>query len=904
MGSEPKKPSDGTNEISEKTGESGDGANESGSDKLFYIVLWLAVLVFFSLTLLIFILFLRHLSSITSNNSAVTVLSVLKGVPADWKFYAIVALLAGLWACRYFFLKIKLTEKLKLPNTDTQRQGLNDRDWQAYRELRVRAFALRTRAGLILGSVFALLFGGIYFIIFLLPLTEAHNQLLTRQAIHLATFQERYGKKLDDMAKGRFWLQNFRGGSGQSESRFPLVEFSGTVHKSRGSRPRVMTASGRLGVIARKSRKVLITSNEGQAWKPVNLALKEGERIISARFIDNDKRILLVGSKISIFLLSAKMEVKFSSKLTELNLKQDERLRRTRFSNDGKSVLLVGNKGKLFIVSVKDNQLSPKSIDLAQQKDKEVTLKPGEQILQTRFSNNGKSALLVGRKGSVFLVSVNGDQLSRTSVDLAQQKDKEVTLKPGEQILQTRFSNDGKSALLVGHIGSVFLVSVNGDQLSRTSVDLAQQKDKEVTLKPGEQILQTRFSNDGKSALLVGRKGSVFWVFVNGDQLSRTSVDLAQEKDKEVTLIQDEHILLTRFSNDGKSALLVGPKGKVFLVSVKNNQLSLVSRKLNLSYRFWNLTVTISKNGAHGLIADDEGSIFIMTRGDNINIWERLEKLKLKHRERVIYSLLNNDGKKFLMVGNKGSVFKTEDGGKFWNTNDVRPKQNESISRVIISKQDTHGLIIGNASSVFTTKDGGQSWEATQWDGLGSESIYTVKLSPIDSSHFALAVGSQGNTYLLKKHPDMGEWRNWELEEVEKKLKRNELVRNSKIFQDVKAFLAKAGYLGSNKDDKNESTNDFLQDSIGINLDRLNLKQLVTMTVLFFLVQLLVSLYKYNMRLANFWDSRADAVLLEENFSTGKAHRFDNLVQALAPDAYDFKPMPRSLFGWSPSRRD
>ena len=80
--------------------------------------------------------------------------------------------------------------------------------------------------------------------------------------------------------------------------------------------------------------------------------------------------------------------------------------------------------------------------------------------------------------------------------------------------------------------------------------------------------------------------------------------------------------------------------------------------------------------------------------------------------------------------------------------------------------------------------------------------------------------------------------------------------------------------------------------------------QIASMTILFFLVQLLVRLYQYSMRLANFWDSRADAILLDENFAEGEAERFDNLVQAFAPDAYDFKPMPRSLFGWLPwSRR-
>ena len=67
------------------------------------------------------------------------------------------------------------------------------------------------------------------------------------------------------------------------------------------------------------------------------------------------------------------------------------------------------------------------------------------------------------------------------------------------------------------------------------------------------------------------------------------------------------------------------------------------------------------------------------------------------------------------------------------------------------------------------------------------------------------------------------------------------------------------------------------------------------MTVLFFLVQVLVRLYQYNLRLSAFWDSRADAMFLKNSFAKEKAEKFDHLVYALGPDAYDFKPAPQSL---------
>lgn len=62
-----------------------------------------------------------------------------------------------------------------------------------------------------------------------------------------------------------------------------------------------------------------------------------------------------------------------------------------------------------------------------------------------------------------------------------------------------------------------------------------------------------------------------------------------------------------------------------------------------------------------------------------------------------------------------------------------------------------------------------------------------------------------------------------------------------------------------------------------------------------YLVQLFVRLYRYSVRLAAHWDSRADAVLLGHSFS-GINPSFNDLVAALGPDALDFKPPRYSYF--------
>lgn len=66
----------------------------------------------------------------------------------------------------------------------------------------------------------------------------------------------------------------------------------------------------------------------------------------------------------------------------------------------------------------------------------------------------------------------------------------------------------------------------------------------------------------------------------------------------------------------------------------------------------------------------------------------------------------------------------------------------------------------------------------------------------------------------------------------------------------------------------------------------------VTLVVIFFLVQVLIRLYQYNIRLAAFQDSRADALMLSGSLAEGRL-RFDELVITMSPDSYDFKQMPK-----------
>jgi hypothetical protein len=59
--------------------------------------------------------------------------------------------------------------------------------------------------------------------------------------------------------------------------------------------------------------------------------------------------------------------------------------------------------------------------------------------------------------------------------------------------------------------------------------------------------------------------------------------------------------------------------------------------------------------------------------------------------------------------------------------------------------------------------------------------------------------------------------------------------------------------------------------------------------ILLFLVQILITFYRYNVRLANYYDARADALQL---VGAAKEATLQNLVSTLSPDVMDFGKMP------------
>ena len=911
MDSEAQKPNGGTNKPDEGTDRFDGSALRNRIKKCCKkfkgspFTKTIALAVFLGVMALVLFLLLGPISN-ASDDSSKKVLKVLEGIPRNLGFYVFIAGFVIFWLSWRFYLHTKLKEKLDKEYENALEKDLNDRDWWTYHGFRIRAFALRTKADIMLGCVFALLLAGIYFVVFIVPELEEIKEKTVTKAIREAQLNVKFDAEFQAVDEGRYWFITHPGDSSRLQSRTSVVTFNGVKEFQELRNPpraiRTAETSGNIGLVARRNGSAIVTIDGGQTWKPMKLALKRGDWITDAKLNDEGKRGLLVSNEGKVVLVLLKQNGEFSPLSSDSKLDDKEQFRHAAFSGDAKRGLLVGDKGTVVSVSVKQK-------DGISQKFVKLLLKDKERIHTTAFSEGGNHAFVVGNRGSALFASVQNDgALLPATIDLALQNE--------EWITNVKISRDGKFGLIIGSKGSALVATDRGKTRNKMYLQLLPEKiqirvDEHSTLgMPRERIIASLPSTNGEFILMVGIKGSVFRVPVKPDDGTDPDVLIPKlQPMSNLTLEDKEGIISVYYSNDGKFALLVSNKGSIFRVSLEPSDKSSQSAQkpdLKLDLRPGDIISrrNVRKDNKLAPIVSNKGAVFLVSLSSSGKLSQDSRVLRLQERERIRTFTFSKDGKRGLVVGSKGSVFVTADSGRNWSKGNVRLRRENWITAAILSTDGRYGMVADNQGFLFVTKNGGRKWKPTLWDAEETpqlQYLFILTLNNIDS----VAMDKFGNAYFLKKHPKMKE-------PITRSsyAAKNKFIKDSNIFKKIIAFLGPVGYIEDNESidgpDDNEtqkskpSTNIF-----GMTLQRITLVQIATMTILFFLVQLLVRLYQYSTRLAYFWDSRADAILLHQNFAEKVSERFDDLVQALAPDTYDFKPMPRSAFDWmSTSKRN
>ena len=584
----------------------------------------------------------------------------------------------------------------------------------------------------------------------------------------------------------------------------------------------------------------------------------------------------------------------------ELTLAPGERVTAVALSADGTIGVVGTSEGSLFMTINGGEEWIRQPIRQS----------PRESVVAATLAADGRTGLVGSSDGSVFLRRIGAGGWNRVKLEGMER----------QRVTAVGLSADGTTGIVGGDEGSVFVTNNRGGSWSRQTVELSR----------GEWVEVATLSADGKTSILLGDEGSIL----------RTTAGRSGWTSQNLTLTVPRAVEYAALGTDGTTAIMASSRGSVFMTTDGGDIWS--SANLNLTRRNEVVDVALSADGTTGIVVTRTGGVFVTT--DSGNSWDQ-QTIDLKPSEAVTAVAFGKDNTIGTVATIAGSVTITKDGGASWRKADnteLEP-QRDQVSAATLNMNDTTGIVASTSGSVFMTKDGGGTWNRrsielrpSEWaisagfnaDGTvgivaGDEgSVFTttdageswtsppnMKLDPQDairrvafsSDDTGIAESSDGSIFILKKYPQMEKWTEWSpvLTLILRNMAEDRILGKSEIYQEITTFVAESTAVTA---PGNQGVPGDEEGTITRLLGELNVLRGVTLAVVFFLVQILVRLHQYSLRLAAFCDSRADAMLLARSFASGRAVKFDDLVVALAPDAYDFKPPPRPPFDWLRAR--
>lgn len=813
----------------------------------------------------------------SETNGANFFADVLERIPTHYATYVFLSAILGLRAFSHMRAVRRARLDFEEQKGSSDRIKLTDLEWWACLDLRRRALALRMRADFILYcGVLAMVFG-IHFVIFSLPGISDDTPTRVAESI----FENEFGDRINCIAEGQC-AYKMTGGFQFVPPQPTVPDYAETdeallhVYKLDGTRTE---------------------SRHPREFPP-------GVELVATALSRDGRTAIIGGSDGSVWLTDGGRQ---SWKLQVPGLARREELTAAALSADGRTAIVGGDDGTVTLTTDGGGIWVPQQAILA----------PQEEPTAVALSADGWKMIVAGNQGSVSMSKDRGSSWKRQEPGLA----------PREEVVAAALSAGGWTVIVAGNDGTVSMTTDGGDNWVQQQPNLASR----------EEPTAVALSADGWTAIVAGDEGSVSMTRERGNGWSHQQLDLrAEEKPTAAAL-----------SADGMTAIVGADDGSVWLTTGGGRNWGRVEP--------WAEPDTFLGIETLGLNAQ---SAFIMTVSTHLSVTdpntaESLGYLGLSPREKVRTTASSSDGSAFVFGGDKGTVLLTTNGGKNWHTKrlDLKPREWLRVSAVSADDADDWddgpAIVAGDEGSVWLTRDAGRTWNSLQLDlepreGLtaaalsddgsialvGSDrgsawmvELQEVELSPekvlaresaeeIDQIWFRSTVNRLDTTseatesvgiiltdniltdnesmFVLKEHPELATWRNRPISEVRSSMQNDEYLQNSQLLQDISEFLSVTDMTISSNNGKGEW--------FATILNRLTILQAATLAIIFFFVQMMIRLYQYNFRMAAFCESRADAVLVARKFIGNSHIRFDELVQALAPDSYDFKTPPRSPF--------
>ena len=720
-----------------------------------------------------------------------------------------------------------------------KRGGLKQHNWWVFCRLRERAFRLRSMSGLFFGFIVLFLFSGAYVTLFILPQIQVSDRVLIRQARDEATFVERFKDDFRAMVSGRYWLRAVQATTGPGRDRiFVDGRPPYRVMFPTWRGRRQSSTVGKNIILLRKDSSVLVTNSAGKKWR-------RGVFPDSPR-PNND------GSANAAFL---------------------EGLRQG---------ILWDGSGNVFFTTDRGLRWSKLKSPFG----------PDNPVVSRYYSQTQSSVVLFGRSGTALVFAPN------TTWKHYPESRKPVRFARGA------VTSDGRHVVALRGDGSVVLLDRNK----------ATELGRHPRLRDKERVVRVTVCKDVKHALLIGELGTVLSAEI-AEKTSWSKVELPLgpspstgtfERDP----VDADHLVAGAFSTDCKNGWVLSQLGQLFVTDDfgkewdKKQLVAPSSQGITRSRAFLHsgavvLYAVTNSTQDRALLVTYDGRVFVLTAYGKT--WTQAD-LGWPEGETVTTAAFTARSEHALLAGDRGTVVVVGPNGERLHRGKVGLKLGELIVGASLSEDTRQGLLVGSGGTVLARVAEG-SWETTTWDRETDAPPFAlmVQTEP-DQDVTGVALTNSGSIHLLAEHSDLAQWRDLlRRAELDNALLKNHLLEDSRIYQEVNAFLTTIQSAPTDKKTQTELSKD-RNSWFGDILDDLTAMRIVTLTVLFFLVHLLIRVYQYNTRLAGFCESRADAILLAETFSLGNEVPFDDLVRALAPDGYDFRPMPRSTWTWPPTR--
>ena len=758
--------------------------------------------------------------------------------------------------------------------------------------LRRRALALRARAAVFLGSSIMLLLGGVYITIWVVPMVPAYDTIEQGRAL----LQFKHVDVLDAIRRGHYWLYT---GDVEASDNPTLRVF----HNENGEKKEF--------VLVVEGNHVLV-SEHGLGWerhesldKPVEVAETSAEEL-RVRFGDESTQVTKDGG------------ITWSTPASEGDRPFDDNGSQVphpdygpaTFADDGKHGAVVGTSIFVDVQAGRESWYHYKwHLPLHH---------AGAEVEVFEFDAEGEHGL-IGTRDRTLHVTADGGETWTTS------RGQDIGLNRSEWAVAAAIGSDGLR-LVVGDEGSVRVR--DGDSWTAPE-----------GLDEWRHITLFEFGTEGQHGLVGARDGTLSMT-ADGGKTWRTWTS------QEVGFRRWERAVGAAIGSDG-AHLVVGDEGTV---RVRDGDGWAVPEVPELPAV---TSILVAKFGAdgHRLIVARDGTLR-MSADDGKTWTTRTLQHVGSGGERVVGAAIGRDGE-HLVVGNEGTlriwdgdgwaapegrdewppvtavefigegrrallrtgpvVATTKDRGSTWDSfkemSRVEPQGNihvdgnlfwlsttegaatwtsgvdelrqvrlefegvESIAAIALNESSEH-VVVGTRGA--TLIDGRSEPGRGDLVPRENEGANIVSVVAVAGKVFALVEGEDSQTpdsiYVRGEFPDLAD----DALTLIRALQEDGQLRR-RLVEDAEELSGTLVNTG-------EPT---LIDQLGI--DQVHWLRAVTTLATVYLVQLFVGLYRYSVRLAAFWDSRADAVLLGTPFRSSDLS-FGDLMAALAPDALDFKP--------------